>query len=110
MSQIIDFELKGNCVRFYTGNAKEEYWGDDWDDRPYEHNAGAVYGQYTDGYVDVVFPFDAIVLEPQDDWSYNGNSPYSKADMQNRCVPCIAALLPEDIPEDRYWDYDGFGR
>ena len=46
--KIIDFERKGNIVRFYLGdvNNSNGYYGDDWDDVPYEHNAGKVYEQY----------------------------------------------------------------
>lgn len=40
--QIIDMEKKGNVVRFYLGeNGKQ--WGDDWNDAPYDCNAGTVY-------------------------------------------------------------------
>lgn len=38
--KIIDFERKGNLVRFYLGDDDlAEWWGDDWNDTPYEHNA-----------------------------------------------------------------------
>ena len=30
--KIIDFDEKGNVVRFYLGDDNcEDYWGDDWD-------------------------------------------------------------------------------
>ena len=45
--KIIDFEKKGNVVRFYYGkDSLKEWYGDDWDDRPYEHNAGEVYHRF----------------------------------------------------------------
>lgn len=53
--QIIDFEKIGNVVRFYLGNNGEQ-WGDDWDDAPYDFNAGAVYDQYVQGTKDIAFP------------------------------------------------------
>lgn len=36
--KIIDFERNGNIVRFYLGdvNNSNGYYGDDWDDVPYE--------------------------------------------------------------------------
>lgn len=44
--KIIDFERKGNLVRFYLGDDDlEEWYGDDWNDTPYEHNAGQVYDE-----------------------------------------------------------------
>lgn len=100
----IDFEKKGNLVRFYLGDDDcNDYWGDDWDDRPYEHNAGRIYEEYVKGYRDIVFPFNYTVLEPQEDWHYEGNSPWSKEDMKNRRVSCIVAL--EDAKE-YYFDPD----
>lgn len=113
--KIIDFAKKGNIVRFYLGEwtdeygwtnpdyrdhyytddnppkKKEKYWGDDWDDTPYEHNAGSVYEQFVKGYCDIVFPFDTIVEEPADDWHYRGNSPFCKKDFIDRKAPCIIA-------------------
>lgn len=89
---IIDFEKKGNVVRFYIGDINKEYWGDDWNDRPYEHNAGTVYSQYVDRVIDIAFPFDCDVLEPADDWHYRDNSPFCKEDFMNRKAPCIIVV------------------
>jgi len=114
--KIIDFEKRGNTVRFFLGektkdwgwtnekytNSKGErpdwlkpsdvYYGDDWDDRPYECNAGTVYSEFIKGYKDIYFPFDATVLEP-----CNGefNSQWCKDDMVARRVPCIIVMIPE---------------
>lgn len=89
--KIIDFERRGNVVRFYLGEDDcEDYRGDDWDDVPYEHNAGEVYPEYVVGYRDIVFPFEFIVVEPKDDFSLN--SSYCKDDMKARRVPCLAVL------------------
>ena len=39
--KIIDFAKKGNVVRFFLGKDDlKEWWGDDWDDCPYEHKYG----------------------------------------------------------------------
>lgn len=91
--KVIDFERKGNVVRLYLG-VGTDYWGDDWDDVPYEHNAGTVYNEYVRGYVDVAFPFNMLVLEPSDDWT--GNSRWSKDDMKKRKVPCIVVTDDND--------------
>lgn len=96
---IIDFERKGNVIRFYLGDDKE-YWGDDWNDSPYEHNAGIVYDEYIKGYKDIAFPFDDLVLEPCDG-TYNCS--YCKDDMKKRKVPCIIV-----IPKDKQDYYDSF--
>ena len=52
--KIIDWEAKGNVVRYFLGADDLESWyGDDWDDVPYEHNAEQVYDQFVKGYMDV---------------------------------------------------------
>lgn len=118
--EIIDFERKGNVVRFYLGEKTEEwgwtnpdykdytgktpdwlkpsnnYYGDDWDDVPYEHNAGRVYPEFVKGYKDIVIDFDDVVLEPFD-LGYS----ISKEDMANRQpdVPCII-VVPKKVLEE----------
>ena len=123
--KIIDFEKKGNVVRFYLGEKTEDwgwtrsdytingktpdwlkpsdtYYGDDWDDRPYEHNAGQVYEEFIKGYKDIAFDFDDLVLEP---CCGAYNSSWCKDDMVARKVPCIIAV-PKEVYKDS-WD-DGF--
>ena len=95
--KIIDFERKGNVVRFYLGKDDlTNWWGDDWDDVPYEHNAGKVYDKFVAGTKDITFDFDNLVLEPA-----NGtfNSQYSKESMVNRLVPCII-VVPKVVYKD----------
>lgn len=103
---ILDFNKKSNMVRFYLGDKEDDYWGDDWDDAPYEHNAGEVYSSYVKDCVDIVFPFDALVLEPCDG-AWNGNSSYSKEDMKKRRVPCIIVVPISVLNETGPW-YDDF--
>ena len=107
--KIIDFDKKGNLVRFFLGAAgNNDYWGDDWDDRPYEHNAGEVYDEFVTGYMDVFFPYEYTVLCPEEDWSFHGNSPWCKDDMKSRVVPCIVAMGECDPDEEHgSWWYDG---
>lgn len=98
--KIIDFEKKGNVVRFYLGDENDQdYWGDDWDDKPYDCNAGTVYDQYIKGHVDISFPFDDLVFEPADQWNDNVN--VSKEDMKNRKIPCIIDV-PGELVKDSY--------
>ena len=97
--KIIDFERKGNVVRFYLGDDDcEDYWGDDWNDAPYEHNAGTVYERFIKGFRDVTFPFDTLVLEP---CSGTYNSDYSKEDMKKRNCPCIV-VVPKKVHEESW--------
>lgn len=101
--KIIDFEKKGNLVRFWLGDDDcVNYYGDDWDDAPYEHNAGTVYDEFVKGYVDVVFPFDSLVMEPRDDWKYQNNTPYCKDDMKDRVCPCIVVV--DKAVQEKSWE------
>jgi len=34
---------------YFTTQPLEKQWGDDWNDAPYEHNAGTPYGPYKEG-------------------------------------------------------------
>lgn len=122
--KIIDFKKKGNVVRFYLGEKTEDwgwtrpdytrngttpdwlkpsdrYYGDDWDDRPYEHNAGQVYEEFIKGYKDIAFDFDDLVLEPADG-TWNCISYWCKDDMVAKKVPCII-VVPKEVYKDS-WD------
>lgn len=107
--KIIDFEKKGNVVRFYLGKDDcDNYWGDDWNDEPYEYNAGSVYDEYIKGYLDVAFNFNYYVFEPCDDWK-NDRLYFSKEDMKENKIPCIVAV-PEELigcSNDRYIEWIG---
>ena len=60
--KIIDWESKGNVIRFILGEDNDiAYWGDDWNDKPFEHNAGSVYSEFVKGYCDISFPFDYVI-------------------------------------------------
>lgn len=121
LGQIIDCEVRGVTVKFslglkedeygwlskehylallstglseeYLSEYKEHYTGDDWDDVPYEHNAGSVYNEYIKGTRINYYPFDAILLEPSYGYS---NSPYSKQDFVDRKVPCLIYIKDSD--------------
>lgn len=86
--EIIDWERKGNLIRFYLGKNGKQY-GDDWNDIPYEHNAGSVYEEFIQGYKDIIVPFEQDVFEPCDG---HVNSHYCKEDMIERKVPCIVVV------------------
>ena len=85
---LCDFDKKGNLIRLYFTN-DPDYYGDDWDDCPYEHNAGRVYSEFIEAHLDFAVPFEMSVFEPADDWTYGGNSPYCKYDMKNEKCPCL---------------------
>lgn len=89
-NEIIDFEKKGNLVRFYLGeNGKQ--WGDDWDDIPYEHNAEKVYDEFVKGYCDIVVNFDCEVDELCEALEV-ANTNYCKDDMRKRLIYCMRII------------------
>lgn len=97
--KIIDIDIKGNTVRYYLAKDKskiKESWGDDWNDTPYEHNAGEVYREYVEKIMDVFYPYDMIVTEPCDDWHYHGNSPFCKEDFKKRRAPRVCIFYPDE--------------
>lgn len=100
--KIVDFEKKGNVVRFYCGKDDcKDYYGDDWDDAPYDCNAGTVYDEFVIAHVDIAFPFDYMVLEPCDgcrDWNN-----CTKDDMKEQRVPCVIAV-PATTYKGSYYD------
>lgn len=106
--KIIDFKRKGNVVRFYLGNDDcEDYHGDDWDDSPYDCNAGTAYDEYVVDHYDLFVPFEYNVLEPKDDWGPDRHQ-WSKDDMKARKVPCIViAKDPDDWRGDEFSYYIG---
>ena len=85
---VVDFSTKGNVVLLAFGH-DEDYWGDDFDDASWEHNAGSVDERYVDEYRCYAFPFKFNVCSSKEDWNYRGNSPYSKEDFKNQKAPCL---------------------
>lgn len=105
--KVIDFRTKGNVIKLYFGdNNDNDYWGDDWDDTPYEHNAGTVYSEYVEDIVEYAFPFSFDVMEAAGDWHYGGNSPFSKEDMKNKKCPCL--IIKKIDTDDWYFDNQDF--
>lgn len=98
--KILDFELFGNIVKLYLGETVEGIFGDDWNDTPYEHNAGCVYDKFYTKTVELAFPLSITVFEPCYGYS---NSPYCKNDMLFRKIPCL--VFGEVIDS---WQYENF--
>lgn len=122
--EIIDIARKGHLVRFYLGKKEVEwgytnpnyknykgetpnwlepsdiYYGDDWNDAPYECNAGPVYGEFIKGYIDIAFDFDCRLLEPMAPETYKY---WCKDDMVAKKIPCLIVLpVNYEFPETYY--------
>lgn len=84
--------IDGNHA-FFTSNW-EKQWGDDWDDTPYEHNAGDPYHHYFDEdgneisilLKDCYFEIPTRVKLPCDDFY---SSPFSVEDINNNEMPWL---------------------
>lgn len=101
--KICDFEKEGNVIRLYLTNLDDDdYSGENWNNSPYEHNAGMVsyHGYYP--YIEFAFPLNIWVTEPADDYHYQGNSPFCKNDFKARKTPC---LIIGDLGEDWHDSY-----
>lgn len=68
------------------------YKGDDWDNVPYECNAGKVYDEFIIDKVDVVVPCSYEIVCPHDG---HLNSPYCKNDFVDGKVPCAVIIYPK---------------
>jgi len=89
---IIDYERKGNVVRFYLGkDGNTDYEGDGWEKYPYDR-ADRVDPKFISGFTDIAFPFDAMVLEPDCGEEYCA---YTKLDMRAGILPCIIVVPPD---------------
>lgn len=78
---------------WFTTQELSEQWGDDWNDAPYEHNAGSPYffdkhdekqGKTPWTIVQVAFNSS---LEAPTEW--HRNSPYSVQDINNKAIPWL---------------------
>lgn len=98
--KVLDFELFGNIVKLYLGETVEGIYGDDWNDTPYEHNAGVVYDKFYTDTVEIAFPLSTSVYEPC--FGYD-NSPYCKNDFLFRKVPFLLFGQLNDT-----WKYSDF--
>lgn len=73
----------------------EHQWGDDWNDRPYEHNAGIPYCSYQDNNgIERDIPIKMVFFDLPG-WyempcSNTDNSRYSVEDINNHRVPWIS--------------------
>lgn len=98
MLKIIDFQQFGHVIKLYLGDC-DDYWGDDWNDRPYEHNAETVYDKYVKGTIEIPIQTHIGITTPEDDYVYRGNSPFSKEDFKNG-IPFMV------IGEETNWSFD----
>ena len=82
---------------YFTTQALDQQWGDDWDDAPYEHNAGEPYdSEFDKGDWQIIkVAYDGDLLTPN--WN-RLNSPYSVLDINiNQVVPWLQSWKPKEV-------------
>ena len=77
---------------WFTSNWRHQ-WGDDWDDAPYEHNAGTPYHSYYEDNKEIPISLKELYFDLPYDYetpcSNIINSKYSVEDINNHRVPWI---------------------
>ncbi len=76
---------KGYFTLYFSEKNAKDVWGDDWDDAPYEHNAGEPY-EYDKKIVVEQGNIGNTIITPCSEYN---NSPYSVEDINNKAVPWI---------------------
>jgi hypothetical protein len=100
--KLIDLDRTESGFRAFFGKKDcDDYWGDDWNDKPYEHNAGEVYDRYVERTVDFNIPFGCKAYMPCDG---EYNSPWSKEDFKNMATP-ILIVVPKSIADKEMYSW-----
>ena len=101
--KVIDIERKGNVLRIYFGKDDLKSWyGDDWNDYPYEDNAGPVYEEFVQAYIDAYIPFDWDIVEACNylqDEDYYFKKEHCKNDFKDGIIPFLYL-----VPTNKYYD------
>ena len=72
-------------VLYFTNKELSVQWGDDWNDHPYEHNAGEPYSDSPEQIKK--FMFYGNFAMPHEKYQYN--SPYSVQEINQKVVPWL---------------------
>jgi len=97
------------CWAYFTTQALEKQWGDDWNDAPYEHNAGSPYSCWGSEFVDgqpawliCKVAFESELETPED--AAGCNSEYSVEDINKQAVPWLQHSRFTDVQDrEQIW-------
>ena len=103
-NELIDVEIKGNLVRLYLGKNGDQ-WGDDWDNKPYEHNAEMVYWEFIEKIADIAINFEFEVSEPAD---VAFNSDFSREDFIEGEIYAFMVKNPKNNSSAMFYFGDEF--
>lgn len=80
-------------VAWFTTRDILEQWGDDWNDAPYEHNAGTPYNDLSDPPAWVLcirsYTVGPKLVEPKNFDAHSCNSPFSVQDINRGAIPWL---------------------
>lgn len=88
--------IQGNFA--YFTNDPEKQWGDDWDDAPYEHNAGEPYTH--NGQTIEILAFRTDLVTPAERFYPNSN--YSVQDINDGNFPWLSGTSSRNLHIDIY--------
>lgn len=84
------------CWAYFTTQPLDKQWGDDWNDAPYEHNAGSpyTYASYNQERGDLAWEittiaFDRSYLSTPAELAHSGNSRYSVEMINAKLTPWL---------------------
>jgi hypothetical protein len=95
--------VDGRCAYFTTQPLKQQ-WGDDWNDAPYEHNAGDPYAYSAHDEIHRRY-YEGWFQTPADD-AWHGNSRYSVETINAGGVPWLRLDRNSATREDHIWAGD----
>lgn len=107
MLKVVDFErLDSNRIKFYFSDRDNitDVNGDDWNDKPYNLNAGLVYEEFIDKVYTLPINPQAIILEPCD--VVGNNVDISKKDLLNGTIPCLLVIPPKVFGRSQIKEFD----
>lgn len=95
--------VKGDWA-YFTTQPLDKQWGDDWNDAPYEHNAGPPYRPHSaDQHWEIVQVAWEGDFETPDSWSRGWGSDYSVEVINQKVVPWIQTDRYSLKPRIQIW-------
>lgn len=108
--KIIDAEVRGNRIDLYLAKPDiKDWWGDDWNDTPYEHNCGTVYSDFVEKKFTLYVMGDYTVHEACEILSDGHDSHVCRDNFKKGGIPMVAIVSDGDYPGQKsFLDGDDF--
>lgn len=106
--KIVDVLEKGNVLRLFLSDKDVNPKGDDWDDVPYDCNAGVVFEGYYDSFLDVFVPFEYAVIKECESYAamVGSNSRFCKNDFFKYGIPYMIISQTAEGYNNLYCPYE----